>query len=245
MLKLKKFKKNEKKVKKLWFLGSKNEIIFLLYILQASTISWYSSYLIKNSYLGLSPFYISVFIDFLLFLIIPLIILKFNRTYSLKDYGFNFSGFSLGLKTILFSFPFIFIISWIVSKDYNSSRVLEFSYNSKELLIYFLIQAVYLFCWEFFCRGYILNEFKKITEYYLFIHLFPYVFLHYGKGFLETYSSIFGGIFLGILTIRTGSFVYGFLIHYFLISVLDLFILLRFYSGEYGISFESFLKLFN
>ncbi len=74
--------------------------------------------------------------------------------------------------------------------------------------------------------------------------MIPFVILHNGKPVLETFSAILGGIALGILALKTRSFLYGFFVHFSIMFGIDLLSVLRFNSNSYGIGIKSFLKLF-
>lgn len=220
----------------------KNNYFFVL-VLTICVLSYYSPYLFINNW-ELSVFdkyKYHIYIDILLYLVIPLlIILKIS---NLKSYGFSIGDYKSGLKYVLISIPFLIFISWIASANYSSSIVTEI-YPKNNFIYYFILQAIYVFAWEFFIRGYILNELKKYTNYYLMLHLFPFVLMHLGKSFNETILSIPGGIILGLLAIRTNSFIYGFLIHYLLILLVDVFLIFRDLTGNYSISLNSFFNIF-
>ncbi|MCB9250428.1 MAG: CPBP family intramembrane metalloprotease [Ignavibacteriales bacterium] len=90
-------------------------------------------------------------------------------------------------------------------------------------IIYELLLLLFLFSWEFIFRGFILFGLeKRFGLYAIFIQMIPFVILHNGKPFLETFASIFGGLFLGYLALRTRSILYGFLIHGVILIALDL-----------------------
>jgi membrane protease YdiL (CAAX protease family) len=57
--------------------------------------------------------------------------------------------------------------------------------------------------------------------------MIPFVLLHSGKPFIETFASIFGGLFLGYLALRTRSMFFGFMIHAIVLVTLDAIAFLR------------------
>jgi membrane protease YdiL (CAAX protease family) len=74
-----------------------------------------------------------------------------------------------------------------------------------------------MFGWEYLFRGWLLFGYsKKYGADALWIQSVPFAIAHIGKPALETLSTIFGGFAFGWVAWRTGSFVYGFLIHWFI-----------------------------
>ena len=73
--------------------------------------------------------------------------------------------------------------------------------------------------WEFFFRGFILFAFvRKFGAEALWLQAVPFALVHIGKPEIETLSTIFGGFAFGWVAYRTRSFVYPFLIHWFIAS---------------------------
>ena len=76
-----------------------------------------------------------------------------------------------------------------------------------------------LFGWEFLFRGFILFAFvRKFGVEALWLQAVPFALAHIGKPEIETLSTIFGGFAFGWVAYRTRSFVYPFLIHWFVAS---------------------------
>ena len=74
--------------------------------------------------------------------------------------------------------------------------------------------GLYLFCWEFFFRGYMLFGLQKSLGSIAAVVLQAIAFglMHYGKP--EMIPSFGAGIILGILALRAKSFVPGFVLHW-------------------------------
>jgi membrane protease YdiL (CAAX protease family) len=71
--------------------------------------------------------------------------------------------------------------------------------------------------WEFFFRGWILFTYlRKFGHNALWLHAVPFALAHIGKPDIETLSTIFGGFAFGWVAYRTKSFVWPFLIHWFI-----------------------------
>ena len=98
--------------------------------------------------------------------------------------------------------------------------------------------------WEFLWRGYTLFGLKEKFGYYaVLIQTIPFTILHNGKPELETFSAILAGIILGILALRTGSFIYGVIIHTAVMFMIDLISTLRYKTQVFGWDINSFFDL--
>jgi len=70
--------------------------------------------------------------------------------------------------------------------------------------------------WEFIFRGWLLFGYaKKYGHDALWLQSVPFALAHIGKPEVETLSTIFGGFLFGLVAWRSKSFLYAFLIHYF------------------------------
>jgi membrane protease YdiL (CAAX protease family) len=77
--------------------------------------------------------------------------------------------------------------------------------------------------WEFFFRGLILFGYaRKFGAEALWLQAVPFALAHIGKPEVETLSTIFGGFAFGWVAWRTKSFVYPFLIHWFIATFIIL-----------------------
>jgi membrane protease YdiL (CAAX protease family) len=77
--------------------------------------------------------------------------------------------------------------------------------------------------WEFIFRGWILFGYaRKFGPEALWIQAVPFALMHNGKPELETLSTIFGGFAFGWVAYRTKSFVWPFLIHWFIATFIIL-----------------------
>lgn len=86
---------------------------------------------------------------------------------------------------------------------------------------------------------------KKFGYYSVLFQMIPFVILHNGKPFLETFGSIFGGIALGVLALRTRSFYYCVIIHIGVMISMDFISSLRYRANDYGIGINSIINLVN
>lgn len=77
--------------------------------------------------------------------------------------------------------------------------------------------ALDLIGWEFTFRGFLLFALYPVCgPLAIVLQAVPFTIAHFGKPVVETLSCIFGGSALGYVAWRTRSFLYPFLIHWFL-----------------------------
>lgn len=115
--------------------------------------------------------------------------------------------------------------------------------NLRALLYYELAMAFYMFCWEFFFRGFLLFGFQKTrlgTWGGVILQALPFMLLHWSwnphaaKPPLEVLGSLPAAIILGILAVRTRSVLYGFIAHWGVSATMDLVLLAPFIFKHIG-----------
>ncbi|MCC6444323.1 MAG: CPBP family intramembrane metalloprotease [Armatimonadetes bacterium] len=94
-------------------------------------------------------------------------------------------------------------------------------------LLYFeMSYGFYLFCWEFFFRGYLLNGMKpRIGWWAVPVQALAFGLMHYGKPMPEMLLSFVGGSILGWVALECRSTLPCFGIHWFISVLLDIFVL--------------------
>lgn len=224
-------------------LDKKTVIIFISSII-LFILSWYYSnpkflssvFLFPKSfsiiYEDLSAYSLWFLVDSLLFFVVPGIIIKTLFKESLRDYGVKLGNSKLGVVILIISNLFLIPIIYFVSSSKTFSNYFPLmesaTYNLIVFLSYEALFIIFIFAWEFIFRGYMLFGLeKKFGIYSIFIQMVPFVLLHIGKPFPETFFAVFGAIFLGYLALRTRSIMYGFLIHAFILISLDIIAYLR------------------
>lgn len=187
--------------------------------------------------------------DFFTFFILSLLIIRFGLKEKLSDFGFKIGDYKTGLSISLFFIFVMVIIIWFVSATPSFAEKYPHLSSAKTNWNTFLIfesgMLIYMIAWEFIWRGFMLFGLEKKFGYYsVLIQMIPFVILHNGKPFLETFGAIFGGIALGILALRTRSFYYCVLTHIGVMYSIDLISSLRFRANDYGIGLDSLINLF-
>jgi membrane protease YdiL (CAAX protease family) len=97
-----------------------------------------------------------------------------------------------------------------------------------------LCYAVYYFAWEFFFRGFLqLGQRHRLGVLgATALQLSASTLLHIGKPQGETMAAVFAGLIFGLVALRSRSFLYLFLLHWYVGCLTDLFCLIR--AGEAG-----------
>ena len=150
----------------------------------------------------------------LLYLVVPMLVVLLLFHESPTAYGFTLGDWRAGL--VLTAAAVVLI-----------APVLRLSGHGGAMAAYYGPQVsglpwntfLDLLGWEFFFRGFILFTYaRKLGPEALWLQAVPFALAHIGKPEVETLSTIFGGFVFGWVAYRTRSFVYPFLIHWFVAS---------------------------
>jgi membrane protease YdiL (CAAX protease family) len=149
----------------------------------------------------------------ILYLFIPLTFILFVFRENPSDYGLTLGDWKAGLVITLGGILLMAPIMWYLGTsdpsmgDYYKSRVDGLPWTT----------FLDLIGWEFFFRGWILFGYaRKFGSEALWLQAVPFALAHVGKPEIETLSTIFGGFAFGWVAWRTRSFLYPFLIHWFI-----------------------------
>ena len=234
-------------------------VLIFLSVALLQTISFYytsrrffRSYLFEDFQSYTDPYlieYLYWFIgDFFTFFILGSIIIKFGFKEKLSDYGLQFGDVKVGLSFSLLFLLVMIILVWFVSATPVFAEKYPHLLSAKSdwdtLFIYEAGMLLYMIAWEFIWRGFMLFGLeKRFGGYAVLMQMIPFVILHNGKPFLETFGAIFGGIALGILALRTRSIYYCVVTHIGVMFSIDVISSLRFRANDYGIGFTSIVNL--
>lgn len=149
----------------------------------------------------------------ILYLIIPFLIILILFRENPKEYGFSLGDWKLGLTYtvlgILFMAPVIYLLG-----SGNASMKLFYQHFLPGLPWTTFLDLI---GWEFIFRGWLLFVYaRKMGHNVLWLQAVPFAMAHMGKPEIETLSTIFGGFAFGWVAYRTKSFVWPFLIHWFI-----------------------------
>ncbi len=97
---------------------------------------------------------------------------------------------------------------------------------SRALIYYEVFLLLYIAGWEFFFRGFILFGLKRGTgDLAIYLQAIPYAITHLDRSGIEALASIPTAVLLGYLASRTGSVLYGIIIHWFCAILIDMFVI--------------------
>jgi len=150
-----------------------------------------------------------------LYLGVPLLVILLVFRESPARYGFRLGDWKAGLALTAAGCGGMALVIPFVARtgkfrDYYASMAT----SPIPLPLY---TAADLFGWEFLFRGFLLFALYPVCgPYAILLQAVPFTIAHFGKPELETLSCIFGGSAFGYVAWRTRSFIYPFLIHWFL-----------------------------
>ncbi|HNK63138.1 MAG TPA: type II CAAX endopeptidase family protein [Anaerolineales bacterium] len=150
---------------------------------------------------------------FILYLFVPLLVILVFFREDPRGYGFSLGDWRLG---VTLTFIGILIAAPIIYYFGRGDEAVRAYY---ERFLPGLPWSTFLdlFGWEFFFRGWILFAYaRKFGAEALWLQAVPFAIAHIGKPEVETLSTIFGGFIFGWVAWRTKSFIYPFLLHWFI-----------------------------
>jgi len=158
----------------------------------------------------------------LLYLAAPLLVIVLCFRQSPAEYGFRLGDWKAGLAFTFGAIAVMTPILWLLLRGDTSMR----SYYAPLLngaIPLPLLTFLELFGWEFLFRGWLLFGYeRKFGGDALWLQAVPFALAHIGKPEVETLSTIFGGFAFGWLAWRTRSFLYPFLIHWYIFTLVAL-----------------------
>jgi uncharacterized protein len=149
------------------------------------------------------------------YLVVPLLTILLLFRESPAEYGFRLGDWKAGLLLTAAGCGVMgFIIFYLARTPHFRGY---YALRAKTAMPMPLANALELFAWEFLFRGFLLFSLYRVCgPYAILIQAMPFAVAHFGKPEIETLSCIFGGSLLGYVAWRTRSFLYPFVIHWFM-----------------------------
>jgi uncharacterized protein len=151
----------------------------------------------------------------LLYFVVPMLVILLVFRGKPAEFGFTLGDWKTGCILTLSGIILIAPVLWFVAhgdvaiRDYYKPLVSGLPLNT----------LLDLFGWEFFFRGWLLFGLaRKFGSEAIWLQAVPFSLAHIGKPEVETLSTIFGGFVFGWVALRTKSFIYPLLIHWFVSS---------------------------
>lgn len=159
---------------------------------------------------------------FFYYLVLPLALIILILRENPALYGFQIGDWKAGLIFTVIGWIATFIIMYFVAQTSDFKGY--YASQARPLLQLSINTGLDLIGWEFLFRGLLLFALLPVCgPYAILIQAIPFTIAHIGKPELETLSCIFGGSIFGLIAWRTRSFLYPFLIHWFLAIITILF----------------------
>lgn len=149
----------------------------------------------------------------ILYLVIPLLFIVLIFREDPRVYGFTLGDWKAGLVITLGGILLMAPVLWMLAKNDSAMA------NYYKALTQGLPWTTFLdlIGWEFLFRGWVLFGYaRKFGAEALWLQAVPFALAHISKPEVETLSTIFGGFAFGWIAWRTRSFLYPFLIHWFI-----------------------------
>ncbi len=184
---------------------------------------------------GLDPSWQQVVVKLqrgLVLLVLPLLAAAALRI-PLRALGLSWGKPNKWLRDIGLLFVIMLPVVLIAAHQPAFRRVYPYFRIARLGLGYFMlglgVRLVYMFCWEFLFRGWLLFGFERRVgpAAAIAVSTIPFVLMHFGKPMLEVYGSIIAGVVLGIVALRARSFIPAAILHFAVAAALDVAAVLR------------------
>jgi membrane protease YdiL (CAAX protease family) len=152
-----------------------------------------------------------------IYFVIPVLTILIMREKP-ADYGFQLGNWRAGIKWVLIIWAIAAPILYFAGSTPEMAEYYRRFYSQPALYVA-ITSAMELFSWEFFFRGFLIFALLRVAgPSAVVLQAVPFALAHVGKPPLETFSTIFGGTMFGWVAWRTGSFVYSWAIHWFIMT---------------------------
>jgi len=155
---------------------------------------------------------------FLWYFAIPMLVIVLLFRESPASYGFRLGNWRVGLAWTLAACLGMAVILWFLARSPAMQAYYDARAPTREVGRLIFLNGVDLFGWEFIWRGLMLFAFARAfgPGVAIFLQAVPFAFMHLGKPEVETLSTIFGGAGFGFVAWQSESFLYPWLIHWFI-----------------------------
>lgn len=155
----------------------------------------------------------------ILYFIIPMAVILLLFRDRPAEYGFQLGNWRVGLMWTIIGCASMAVILWFVARTPSMERFYAAKAPDNPLYLIY-ITAVDLFGWEFMWRGFMLFGLAAVLGPgpAIWLQAVPFAFMHLNKPELEALTTLFGGAAFGFIAWQSGSFLYPFLIHWFIAS---------------------------
>jgi len=132
------------------------------------------------------------------------------------------------LAALLFVAALPFLIYAATRQDFQAYYPIQkrAAHNLAYFAYFELSYGMYLFCWEFFFRGFLLFGLARLIGWWsVFVQATAFGIMHMGKPPAEVAASFVSGLILGIIALRARSFVPCFVLHWAISITFDVLVI--------------------
>lgn len=162
--------------------------------------------------------YFRFFLEFL----IPVVIIVLVWRENPQRYGLRLGDWRLALPIVAAGIAVMAVVIWFAGQQPDFRAYYTDTFDGRPMWRLIIDTGVDLFAWEFFFRGWLLWGFgRKYGTDAIWLQVIPFALMHMWKPEVEQISTVIGGAFFGLLAWRTRSFLWGWLLHWFMmVSIL-------------------------
>jgi membrane protease YdiL (CAAX protease family) len=156
---------------------------------------------------------------FVLEFVVPVAIILLVWREDPRRYGLRLGDWRLGLLVTVAGVAVMAVAIWFVARLPDFQAYYTRSGDGRPLWRLIVDTGVDLLAWEFFFRGWLLWAFgRRYGTDAIWLQVIPFALMHVWKPELEQLSTIVGGALFGLLAWRTKSFLWGWLLHWFMMA---------------------------
>lgn len=199
--------------------------------------AWVRALLAELPHLSLRPHVYWAAFKLVNYGILPALCIKLVLRGRLRDYGVRWVHepriWLLYAGMVLVVLPVAYLASTTPAFLRTYPKYADAGQSLEQFLIWELAYGFQFFMLEFFFRGFFLFSLARyIGSLAIFVMVVPYAMIHFGKPFAECVGSVFAGIALGTIALRTRSIWGGVAVHCAVAWSMDVFALLG--KGEFA-----------
>jgi membrane protease YdiL (CAAX protease family) len=156
---------------------------------------------------------------FVLEFIIPVAIILLVWREDPRRYGLRLGDWRLGLVVVVLGVAVMAVVIWFLGRLPDFRAYYTDTIAGRPMWRLIIDTGIDLLAWEFFFRGWLMWALaRKYGTDAIWLQVIPFALMHVWKPEIEQLSTLFGGAVLGLLAWKTKSFVWGWLLHWFMMA---------------------------
>jgi membrane protease YdiL (CAAX protease family) len=136
-----------------------------------------------------------------------------------RRFGLTLGDWRLGIPVAVGGILTMALIIWFLGRLPDFRAYYTDTVGGRPMWRLVIDTGIDIFAWEFFFRGWMLWSLgRKFGTDAIWLQIVPFALMHVWKPEIEQLSTVIGGAFFGLLAWRTKSFLYGWLLHWFMLT---------------------------